>query len=299
MLGQIPALTRYIKENKIDIIHAHLPWAGLVAGLAGKRAGIPVFYTEHNNFTRYHWLTRMTSKYSYRNYDRVFMVSGDAHDAANAYFPKGFPCKVDTLLNGINTDHFKPDPGLRVQMRTDWGWGEEHIVIGLVAVYRVQKRIDRWLEIARMLHQRFPAARFLLVGTGPLQAQVNQCIYDSGLQEVVVQTGLQTDVRPYYAAMDLFHMSSDFEGLPIALLEAMSMAVAPVVSRTGGMPEVVDASCGYIYNKEDLQDAAEGLGQLINDKDLLKQKQRAARNKMIGQFDLRRMVTQLETAYSF
>ncbi len=59
LLLKVRKLVRYIRENEIDLIHAHLPWAGVVARLAGKMTGIPVIYTEHNKQERYHFATRL------------------------------------------------------------------------------------------------------------------------------------------------------------------------------------------------------------------------------------------------
>jgi glycosyltransferase involved in cell wall biosynthesis len=274
-----------------------LPWAGLAGGLAGKRAGIPVFYTEHNNFNRYHFLTRFVSTYSYRNYKQVFMVSEDAFRAADDHFKHRFPCKTNTLLNGVNTDTFQTDTNQGLTIRESLGWSGEHIIIGLAAVYRKQKRIDRWLRIAKQLHELHPAARFLLVGTGPLQGEVDQWIDEYSLNEVVKQVGLQQDVKPYYSAMDIFHMSSDFEGLPVALLEAMSMQLVPVVSRTGGMPELVDAHSGFVYDSDQEEQAVHLISQCISDKYLLNKMKQGARSRVVDYFDLRLMVKQLEAAY--
>jgi glycosyltransferase involved in cell wall biosynthesis len=298
IIFKIRDLVKYIRNEKIDLIHAHLPWAGFVAGIAGKLVGVPVIYTEHNNITRYHWLTRWLSTYSYKNYQKVLMVSSEAFLAAKNYFKHHFPCSVETLLNGIDSDKFIRNDLLRAEVRSTFKWSNHEIVIGLVAVYREQKRIDRWLQIAQNIHLLQPNTRFLLVGTGPLQNHVDDWISFYGLQDVIMQTGLQEDVLPYYNAMDIFLMSSDFEGLPIALLESMSMGVVPVVSDVGGMPEVVDDSCGYVYQKENIAQAADAIARLIRDPHILNQKRTAARQKMVDKFDIRLMVAQLEKIYA-
>ena len=110
--------------------------------------------------------------------------------------------------------------------------------------------------------------------------------------------GLQEDVLPYYNAMDIFLMSSDFEGLPIALLESMSMGVVPVVSDVGGMPEVVDDSCGYVYQKENIVQATDAIATLIRDRHILNQKSISARQKIVEKFDIRLLVAQLEKIYA-
>jgi glycosyltransferase involved in cell wall biosynthesis len=123
----------------------------------------------------------------------------------------------------VSTERFRRTPELRAEARARLDIAPDAPVVGTVAVFRTQKRLDLWLEVAARIAARRPDARFLLVGDGPLRAEVEGHVARLGLGAQVLLPGLQEDVMPYLAAMDVFFVASDFEGLPVALLEAMSM----------------------------------------------------------------------------
>jgi glycosyltransferase involved in cell wall biosynthesis len=296
MLFRIKAIVTYCREHQIDLIHAHLPWAGVVAGYVGKLCGIPVVYTEHNNVNRYHWATQWLNKQSYFRFAKVIAVSEDARLAAAAQF-KQLPCTMQTIHNGVDTDFFECDAGLKIESKTKLGFTDETLVVSNVAVFRTQKRLDRWLQIVQRIHAQEASILFLLIGDGPLRGEVEQLIADYALQDVVHLPGLQQEMKPWFVATDVFLMSSDWEGLPIALLEAMSMGCVPVVTDAGGIPEVVDDRCGIVYAKEDIDRAVAAILSLVQDRRSLQAYRVNARKRIEEGFSLKRMVRQLEDVY--
>jgi glycosyltransferase involved in cell wall biosynthesis len=93
-------------------------------------------------------------------------------------------------------------------------------------------------------------------------------------------------------------MSSDWEGLPIALLEAMSMGCVPVVTDAGGIPEVVDDTCGIVYAKEDIDRAVAAILSLVQDRRSLQGYSGNARKKVEDYFSLNSMVDKIERIYT-
>jgi glycosyltransferase involved in cell wall biosynthesis len=171
--------------------------------------------------------------------------------------------------------------------------------VGSVAVFRTQKRLDLWLDCAAALRQLEPTTRFLLVGDGPLRAEVEQGISARNLTDSVLLPGLKPDVRPYLAAMDVYLMTSDFEGVPIALLEAMSMKTIPVTTDAGGIPEVIEnARSGFVRPRGDVAG-------LVNDTRMVLQSaparrrelEEGARERIARAFSTRRMMEQIEDLY--
>ena len=103
-------VVRYVRENKIQLIHAHLPWAGILARGVGKRTGIPLIYTEHNKQERYHFATRWMNLATLNNNTKIIAVSGDVAESIHRHKPQVIP-SISIILNGVNTDHFISDIG--------------------------------------------------------------------------------------------------------------------------------------------------------------------------------------------
>jgi glycosyltransferase involved in cell wall biosynthesis len=289
-------LVDYIKSNNIDLVHAHLPWGGIVGSMAAKRAGIPVVYTEHNNVNRYHKMTQWMNRRAYQRYDRVIAVSQDCQQAATAQFSGLMPCPITTIYNGVNTDYFKK--GIeKHDFKEFCAIPNDSLVITNVAQYRDQKRLDRWLRIVKTFSDLQPDARFVLIGFGLKQEMVEELVREYQLEDKLIRPGLQQNIQEWLSISDIFLMSSDWEGLPIALLEAMSMGCVPVVTDAGGIPEVVNDDCGFVYAKDDVSSAVNALQLLYNNRELLNRLSNEARARVVEQFDIRKMVCELEGVY--
>ncbi len=138
----------------------------------------------------------------------------------------------------------------------------------------------------------------LIVGAGPLEHQIVAEIENLNLTGRVIMTGLQENTRPYFNAMNVFMMTSSFEGLPIALLEAMSMECALVSTDAGGIKEVIrDDEDGLLVNVEDWRCLPGKLELLYHDNSLLMKYAIAARKRVIENFSLYGMVQEIEDEY--
>jgi glycosyltransferase involved in cell wall biosynthesis len=111
--------------------------------------------------------------------------------------------------------------------------------------------------------------------------------------------GLQENVRPYFSLADIYLMTSDFEGLPIALLEAMSMSCAPVATAVGGIPEVIiNDKSGILCEAGDVDGITNAVASLLNDEDKLARLKRGARKRIEENFSMKNMVKELENIYT-
>jgi glycosyltransferase involved in cell wall biosynthesis len=172
-------------------------------------------------------------------------------------------------------------------------------VVGTVAVFRTQKRLDQWLEAADLIRQKIPGAQFLLVGDGPEREKLLSIRKRLRLEDVVHMPGLASDVRPYLDTINVFLASSIFEGLPIALLEAMSMECAVVATSVGGIPELIEhGRDGHLVppGRPDL--LAEAVVAIASSERRLKEMGSAARNRVIDQFSIQRMTHRIECVYA-
>jgi L-malate glycosyltransferase len=286
----------HLRREGVDVLHCHMPVAGAVGRIAAKMVGIPVVYSEHNLQERFHPATRWLNQATWRWQERVIAVSGDVSDSIHSRLGTRVP--VDVVLNGVDVNRFRRSDADGGSVRRQYGISDDAPVIGTVAVFRVQKRLEDWLTAARSLLDSHPEARFLLVGDGPLRGEVEAGLRAHRLEQAVFLPGLKEDVRPYLAAMDIDMMSSIFEGLPVALLEAMSMECVPVCTAVGGIPEVIrSGENGFLTEPEQPEQLARAAGDLIGDRARMKVIASAARETVAERFSMKRMTGELEAIY--
>jgi len=296
ILSKVRAVARHLRAWEADVVHCHLPLAGVVGRMAGWLAGVPVVYTEHNLQERYHGLTRRTNRATWRLQRHVVAVSEDV--AASARRACGTAVPITVVRNGVAVERFRRDPGAGARVRAELGIAPETVVLGTVAVFRVQKRLDRWLEAAARIRAAVSGAKFVFVGDGPLRGEVEGWIRARGLQGAVHLVGLQDDVRPYLAAMDLYLISSSFEGLPVALLEAMAAGLPVVATAVGGIPEVVEPGVsGRLVQDGDVAGLAEAAIALAGAPELRARMGAAGRERVTASFSMARMTRELEGIY--
>ncbi|MUP46845.1 glycosyltransferase [Gramella sp. BOM4] len=295
LLMQYKRIIGYCKEHKIDLIHCHLPWAGVAGRLVHWRTNIPVIYSEHNMQERYHPVTKILNKYSFNSQSMAIGVSEDVTLSISENISPDIPVK--TVLNGVNTDAFIKTGTLRIKQ--ELGIPPDALVIGNVAVFRFQKRLIEWLRVFKTISDRNPNVYGLIIGAGPLEDEIKKEWKSLGLEKKVFFPGLKTDVKPYFEVMDIFMMSSSFEGLPIALLEAMSMECAIVSTNAGGIKEVVRNKLdGLVCETNELGKLEVLVQKMINNPDSLTEFKRAARERVREKFSLNIMVMELEELYN-
>ncbi len=115
-----------------------------------------------------------------------------------------------------------------------------------VSNFRPVKRVDRALEVFRLIRQRV-RARFALVGDGPVRAEIEQLVNEAGLQDDVIFLGERQDLVGLLSSADLFLLPSAQESFGLAALEAMACEVPVVASNVGGLPEIIeDGVTGFV-----------------------------------------------------
>ena len=319
LMQKMGLIKRYIRDHNIDLVHAHLPWAGFLARFAVNKGKYALFYTEHNKQERYHWLTALLNRYTFNRQSLVIAVSMDVKESIQNNISPSIP--VRPLLNGVNTAKFSRDVKSGQRIRRENGIPADAIVVGTISVFRSQKRLKEWVNVFNSALASRPSLFGVIVGDGPLNSEIVEEISRLELEGRIFLPGLQTNTAgretfPYvsdkgnlfftsdghlgYGGLDIFMMTSQFEGLPIALLEAMSCECAVVSTDAGGIKEVIpDIECGGVLrNVEDYQLLSEDLLRLSSNFHEIRELGEKARKRVVKQFSLKRMVAQLENLYS-
>lgn len=296
ILLQARKVVQYVRENEIDVIHCHLPWAGFLGRIVYKQTGVPVIYTEHNKQERYHILTKTINQLTFNWQTAGIAVSEEVAGSIQRNIHPTIDVK--TILNGVNVQRFQQTQEARLRIRKELGVGEKDILIGTIAVFRFQKRLDVWLEVFAELRKSHSNIRGIIVGDGPLKELVHQKHKELQLEGIVFLPGLQTNPLDWLSAIDIYMMSSMFEGLPIALLEAMSCGLPVVCTNAGGTGEVIrDGEDGFLAPVEEPMQLLEPLSALVADAELRQRMGVAARGRVVSGFGMGRMVAELESLY--
>jgi len=295
--GAFGRLLALVRRERFDLIQADLPVAGLLARVAGRVAGVPVVYTEHNVQERYHRLTRWANAATYRWNQRAVAVS---HEVASSMERGGLltTTRVITLPNGVPVESVRSEAVSDVDMRDELGIPKTDLIVGTVAVFRTQKRLRDWLEVAAQVAAVRSDVTFLLVGAGPLDAEVRTHIQALGLAHRVRTPGFRRDGRRVMSVMDVFLMTSEFEGLPIALLEAMTLAKPIVSTAVGGVPEAIGSgTAGLLAPVGAIDMLSRHVLQLLDNATLRAQMGNEGAARVESHYHLKRRVEVIESLY--
>ncbi len=292
-LRRLMALQR---RERFDLIQADLPIAGILARLMGRWAAVPVVYTEHNLQERYHSLTRWANAATYGWNRRVLAVSAEV---ARSIERSGLllSTRVVTVPNGVPVELVRSEAAAQSAVRAELNIPNEHLVVGTVAVFRSQKRLDDWLQVAARVAARRRDVTFLLVGGGPLEAVIQTQIAALGLAHRVRTPGFRPDGRRLMSLMDVYLMTSEFEGLPIALLEAMTLGKPVVSTSVGGIPEVLKAGPGLLAPAGAIDRLSDCVLQLLDDAPLRARMGRMGADRVESKHHVRCRVKAIENLY--
>lgn len=287
----IGRLRNLIRSQSIDLVHAHLPSMGVLARLA---AGVPVVYTEHNMASSYRPLTRFANRITYSMNAALIAVSGAVADSvstwpgrAPAVIPNGVACEVA--------------PEAAKGARSELGLSQSEALVAHVGNIRPGKGHDTLIDTAIELSSRRNGIRFVSIGVekhaGDLD-RVRGRVAEAGLEHTVRFLGRRADALSFVAACDVFVNPSDVEGLPVAILEAMSLAKPIVATAVGGVPSVIrDGETGILVEPGDPAALAKGIERLLDDPDLRARLGASAQRLVADEFGLERMVRAYEATY--
>jgi glycosyltransferase involved in cell wall biosynthesis len=233
-------LKRLIGERQIDVVHAHDYKTDLLALLLSRATGVKALATVHG-WTGHSARERIcyypADKRVLARYPRLIAVSSEI--AGELVKNGAHPERITTIVNAIDHTQFRRDRARVAEARTALGLRDGQIAIGAIGRLEPQKRFDLLLEAFAVLQLAHPELRLIIAGDGSLKQQLAQQRESLGLGDRVVFTGHVSDVIALHHAFDLFVQSSDYEGTPNAVLEAMAMETAVVATAAGGTKELM------------------------------------------------------------
>ena len=295
-LRALVALTSLLKKLKPMIVHTNSSKAGILGRWAAWLAGVPIIiHTVHgfgitpNQPAWFRWLLIWLERLTGLITTHWIAVSeADAvQGLAWGLFQRS---RVSVIRPGIDTWTFQfpslPVPD-RDRLRAEWGVGPEHLLVGTVAPLKSQKAPLDFVAVAALVCARVPDARFVWVGDGELRSAVEAAIRRAGLDGHVRLAGWRRDIPSVMRALDLFLLTSHWEGLPQVLLQARASGLPAVATRAGGAAEtIVDGLHGLLCEPGDIDGLAERVCRLLTD-GAERKRMRRSRGSIPDEFDSR------------
>jgi glycosyltransferase involved in cell wall biosynthesis len=301
--GVYSALRRLVRQRGIGIIHAHDYKTDVLALLLARAEPIVPLATVHGwtgHSRRERWLYYPLDKRALVRFPRLIAVSGTIR---SELLRRGVrPERVTTILNGIDPQAFRRNPAREMEVRAALGLDPDDVVIGAVGRLEPQKRFDRLMEAFSMLRQKRrqkrSQLRLLLVGEGSARGELEAAARRLGVEKDCRLLGHRADVADLHHAFDLFVQSSDYEGTPNVVLEAMALGTPVVATAAGGTAELIkDGVEGLIVPTGDPVRLREAIERALADREATVRRAAAARARIEGPLSFESRMRAVERIY--
>jgi len=284
-------LRRFIRDEKVHLVHAHLPSAGILARVF---SSVPVVYTEHNLVASYRPLTRELNRLTYFRNRATTAVSPEVGEAVSGYRGP----KVEVIENGVSVVVGDDEVAA---VRDELGMQPGQPLVIHVGNIRPHKGHGNLVAAARWLADRGEDALLVSVGgekyPGDLD-RVRDLAREAGVEGTLRFLGRRTEARAFLAAADVVVNPSDFEGLPVSLLEAMALARPTVATAVGGVPGLIENEVsGLLVPPGDPAALGAAVVRLLGDRQLASDLAESGRRLVEARYGLAPMVRSFEELY--
>ncbi len=286
----------FIRENKIDIVHAHIARDYVPASIACLASNGKFVLTRHVLFP-----LKPFNRYALKNLSKAIAVSKGVAIALKRVFP---PEKVIVIHNGIDVAAQKIDERerLREEFRSLHSIEVDAPVVGTLGELKELKGQREFVLSAAEIVKSVPKCRFVITGEDntidkTFRRELRRLARVLDLEEKFLWLDWLEDTRPFFAAIDVFVSPSRSESFGLAILEAMASGAAVVATETEGAKQLLGIN-GSLVNVEDPVDLARGVCEILQDANLREHAANDAAERASRMFDLDRMIEQTEKVYS-
>lgn len=301
-IGKWRQVKQFIRNNNVDIIHAHGTRANSNIIWAARSLGIPVIYTIHGwSFHQdQNWLVKniriLGEKYLTNKSDLNISVSASNQQSGQKFISS---FKSVVVNNGIDQQKFDPGKQYR-DIRQELNIPKDKLLVLFVARFTSHKQPISLIKAFQKAAEVNPEMHLLMVGEGDERLAAEKIITESRLENKITLQPFRQDVPDLLAAADIFVLPSLWEGLPIGLLEAMAMGKAVIASEVDGTVEIVQHNKnGLLINTVDLvNELAQSLLLLSQDAPLRDSFGREAIKTVKDRFNASVMTREIEKIYT-
>ena len=291
-LSYARGLRKLLRRERFDLVHAHVYSSAAASALATAGTGTPLVVTEHTEALWQGRNGRIFSRWMYRRVARVIAVSG-AITRRLIERDGVLPAKITVVPNSVPPS--RESHGDDLPIPAELGRGP---VVGMVARLQPEKGVTSFLKAAAHVAGEFPAARFVVVGDGPLREELFRLAEDLKVRERVLFLGFRPDAQALIKLMDVVAVPSVSEGTPLVVLEAMAAGVPVVASAVGGIPDQIRPGReGILVPPGDPGALADALTKVLRDPELARRVGEAGRQRASTKFSHENMVRKVEGIY--
>ncbi len=302
-LAALARLTAILRAERPEIVHTHSSKAGILGRLAAAAARVPVVVHTHHGFgfhpgqnpaarALFVGLERLCARLTTR---AVFVSHANAR-LARAVGLIGDE-QPTIIRSGVRLADY-PVAVERDALKMSIGVGRHKVLVVSIGNLKPQKNAADFVAVAARALKRAPEARFVFIGDGPQRRALEAKAFSLGLNDRLFFLGWRRDAARWLAAADAFVMTSLWEGLPRALVEAMLTGLPCALYATDGVTDLVrDGVNGLLARPGDAQSLAEKLSSLLTDPALRARLGAAARASIGPEFDIDEMVRAQERLY--
>ncbi len=296
-LAALPRMIGLIRSWRPDIVLSHGARVNMYAAIAADIAGVPSVAVEHNidgwratssfyNFIDKAVARKNAGRIAVSNAVRVMLIEKGILDGE----------RVIVVQNGVEFAEGGATLS-RSDLRRRFSFPEDSLVVITVARLSPQKGHRVLMESLVMLSGRHPSLRCLFLGDGELRSQLEATAHDMGIEKTIVFAGAVDDVMAMLPVCDIFVLPSLWEGLPLALIEAMGMGLPVVATEVAGTPEVVNSGMtGLLVRPGDAAMLATAIDRLILDEPLRRSLAEAGRRHVRINFGMANVLDGYESA---
>lgn len=287
----------FVRDNEIDIVHAHVARDYIPASLAcGISKGAKFVLTRHLLFQ-----LKPFNRFALKNLTKAVAVSSGVEASLRRVFP---PEKIATIPNGIDVDHWIGIDAarLREEFRLLHNIPFDALLIGTVGELILLKGQRDFVLAAHEVAKTFPKARFVVVGKDntldkSFRRELKRLVKVFGLDDRFLWLDWVEDTAPLLAALDLFVSASHTESFGLAILEAMATGKPVVATATEGAKELLRGTEQLVPIKDALA-LAEKINEQLADAEKREQIGEVLRGRAINEFSLARMIDETEKLYN-
>jgi glycosyltransferase involved in cell wall biosynthesis len=283
-----------LRRRPVHVLHSHKIGSNVWGSVLGSLAGVPVVVAhEHTWSFEGQPHRRLLDRYVVAPGADAIVAVSEADRERMIEIERIPPERIRYIPNGIVPLPAGDGAGVRAEL----GIPADAPLVGAVGALRPQKAFPVLVDAAVRLREQVPGIRVVIAGGGPQETLLGY-IAEAGAGDVVSLLGPRTDIPDVLAALDVFVNSSDFEGQPIAILEAMEAALPVVATSVGGVPDLIqDGLHGRLVPRRDAEALAGAIRGLLADRDAARAMGERARARRRSEFDLGVTVRQVEQLY--
>ena len=281
-------LSRRIRETGVNVVHTHMFWPSLYGVAAARLAGVPVIVTTEHGENKW-------KKASHRFLERQVI----------SRFAKRRFCVSESILKARSEMDGVPEAilaltanGTPIPEEPAELWSNERPVIGTIGRVVTQKNYHLFVDVVSEVRNRGYDVDACLVGDGPLLEEIRAYIARSKLSDHILTPGMSRDVESWYRRIDVYLISSDQEGQPVSLLEAMSYGLPIVSTDVGAIGKTIEHGReGLIGEAGNVGHLADAVCRFIEQREFAESCGRAARARAIEEFSIEAVARNYEDAY--